>query len=162
MDISNISSLSSLNQASSLLGNTNQISSVINSLNATDTTNSDTAETVNTFSSILKSSIENLVDEKKIDDETASELVDAVSTAATSVIKTNMTETEDDNTAYRLYQDLFSSSTGRKNVQEIVSNSLNSVLFDTDSNSSGIDNFNSLVNALGSINSYNNELNEEV
>lgn len=149
-----VSDLTSVTQAMSALGTTNStVAGLINSLSTESSATGTDTSAISTFSTLLQKSIEQMTDNGTIDEDAATELVSAIDTAAAAAKSSSeaLDSTQEDNTYYQLYRELLSSSTGRANIQDIAADSLTGIIFDTDSSSAGIDNFNSLLGALGSI-----------
>lgn len=99
------------------------------------------------FSTVLKDTLEEVQQTGTLSEETQEELGKVV-----SVLESTKSDSSTDNTAYELYKELFSSSQGRKNVQEIVQSGFNNMIFDSGEITTGLNNMSAIISALENTN----------
>ena len=171
MDISSLmglssitnSTLSSLNSSntdsetmSRLASLTNLSSSELEELSNLSTTGLSTVTGISndalktateSFSTVLKDTLEEVQQTGTLSEETQEELGKVV-----NVLESAKSDSSTDNTAYELYKELFSSSQGRKNVQEIVQSGFNNMIFDSGEITTGLNNMSAIISALENTN----------
>ncbi|MCR4901568.1 MAG: hypothetical protein K6A23_01800 [Butyrivibrio sp.] len=105
------------------------------------------------FSTILKNTLEEVQETGTLSDETQEQLTEVV-----NVLQSSQADNSgDDNTAYQLYQELFNSAQGRKNVKEIVQSGFTRMIFDSGDVTTGLDNMSAMISALENTESTENK-----
>jgi len=158
MDISNLMSISNLSGLNTNLASISSglTSTELESLSTLTTSglstvsgiSNDTLKTATeSFSTVLKDTLNEVQETGTISEETQEQISEVV-----NVLQSTQTDNSDDNTAFELYKELFNSSQGRKNVQEIVQSGFTSMVFDSGDVTSGLQNMNAIISALESTN----------